>query len=370
MKNTNPKQTMLRLSVALLVLLTSTIARAQTAPQANSEPNDQFGGAFENDESDVTLFRGAANNSWFPVYFNAEPEPGAEDVPVEIREINLRPERDVTLHVEIYNPEGSIPLIITPGGNGDTNGFGGFARNVAAAEPDFRVIIYDRRNIGLSEVTFGSQPQMVEEGEDLHILVKRLGVAPAAFYGMSSGGRSNMILASRYPEDIAALIIAPLTGGPYAAARLSEDYFFKYLPEKTLMTREHLDNLPLTSMQDVAETEYWSAYLDRNTLERRARFFAANVSDFLAAMRTSGEHLQATRFQTALGMPDEALAAIRVPATLLLHHDQYSDNLHPITNSRAATTLINNSTFAFGRELQQILEALVPFVKAHTPPLN
>ena len=87
----------------------------------------------ENDEIDVTLFRGAANNSWFPVYFNAESEPGAEDVPVEIREVNLRPERDVTLHVEVYNPSGSIPLVITPGGNGDTNGFGGFARNVAAA---------------------------------------------------------------------------------------------------------------------------------------------------------------------------------------------------------------------------------------------
>ena len=132
---------MLRLSLTLLVLLIPTIARAQTAPQTNIESKEQFGGAFENDESDVTLFRGAANNSWFPVYFNAESEPGAEDVPVEIQEINLRPERDVTLHVEIYNPEGSIPLIMTPGGNGDTNGFGGFARNVAAAEPDFRVCL-------------------------------------------------------------------------------------------------------------------------------------------------------------------------------------------------------------------------------------
>ena len=324
----------------------------------------------ENDEMDVTLFRGAANNSWFPVYFKATAEPGAEEVAVEIREIDLRPERDVTLHVEIYNPGGTIPLVMTPGGNGDTNGFGGFARNVAAAEPDFKVIIYDRRNIGLSEVKFGIEPQMVEEGEDLHVLIQRLGVAPAALYGMSSGARSNMILASRYPEDIAALVIAPLTGGPYAAARLSEDYFFKYLPEKKLATREHLENLPLTSMQAVAETEYWSAYLARNTPERRERFFRANVSDFLAAMKTSGEHLQATRFQTALGMPDEDLAAIDIPATLLLHHDQYSDNLHPITNSRAATTLIANSTFAFGRELPQILEELIPFVEAHTPKLK
>ena len=77
---------------------------------------------------------------------------------------------------------------------------------------------------------------MVEEGEDLHVLIERLGVAPTALYGMSSGARSNMILASRYPQDIAALVIAPLTGGPYAAARLSEDYFFKYNAERTAIT--------------------------------------------------------------------------------------------------------------------------------------
>lgn len=128
--------------------------------------------------------------------------------------------RDVTLHVEVFNPDGTIPLIVTPGGNGDTRGFGGFARNVAAAAPELKVIIYDRRNLGQSEVSFGREPQMVEEGEDLHVLIQRLGVAPTALFGMSSGTRSNLILAARYPEDIAALVIAPLTGGPYAAARL------------------------------------------------------------------------------------------------------------------------------------------------------
>ena len=324
----------------------------------------------QNDEIDVTLFRGAANNSYFPVYFKALPEKGAEKVDMEIRNVDLRPERDVTLHIEIYNPSGTIPLILTPGGNGDTNGFGGFARNVAAAAPELKVIIYDRRNLGQSEVAFGSEPQMVEEGEDLHVLIKRLGVAPTALFGMSSGARSNLILASRYPEDIAALVIAPLTGGPYAAARLSEDYFFKYLSEKSLMTREHVSGLPLTTMQAVAETELWSAYLARNTPEKRERFFNADIDDFLAAMKTSGEHLQATRYQTALGMNDEELAALNVPATLILHHDQYSDNLHPVTNSRAATTLIANSSFKFAPHLPEILEAILPFVKKHTPELK
>lgn len=334
------------------------------------EANDKKVVDLQNDEMDVTLFRGAANNSYFPVYFNGLPEDGADAVEMQSHAIDLRPERDVTLHVEIYNPNGTIPLIVTPGGNGDTRGFGGFARNVAAAAPELRVIIYDRRNLGLSEVSFGSAPQMIEEGEDLHVLISRLGVAPVALFGMSSGGRSNMILASRYPEDVAALVIAPLTGGPLASARLSEEYFFKYLHGKKLSTMKHISESPLTSMEAVAETPLWSAYLERNTPKKRARFFDTDIDHFLTAMTTSGEHLQSTRHQTALGMRDEQLAAIKVPATLLLHHTAYSDYLHPVTNTRAATTLIPNASFKFAPHLPDILEALLPFVKRHTPQLE
>ena len=324
----------------------------------------------QNDVMDVTLFRGAANNSWFEVYFNALPVVGADEVEMQAHAINLRPERDVTLHVEIYNPNGSIPLIMTPGGNGDTRGFGGFARNVAAAAPELKVVVYDRRNLGLSEVTFGSEPQMVEEAEDLHVLIQRLGVAPVALYGMSSGARSNLVLASRYPEDIASLVIAPLTGGPLAAIRLSEEYFFKYLPGRKLTTTEHVSSTALTSMEQLSETPLWSAYLARNTPENQQRFYNADIADFLAAMNTSGEHLQATRHHTALGMNDDDLAAINVPATLMLHHTAYTDYLHPVTNSRAATTLISNSSFQFAPYLPEILEVLLPFVKKHRPQVD
>ena len=321
----------------------------------------------QNDEMDVTLFRGAANNSYFAVYFNALPTAGAESVEMQAHAINLRPERDVTLHVEIYNPNGTIPLIITPGGNGVTRGFGGFARNVAAAAPDLKVIIYDRRNLGLSEVTFGSEPQMIEEGEDLHVLIERLGVVPTALYGMSSGGRSNMILASRHPEDVAALVIAPLTGGPLAATRLSEEYFLKYLHDEKLTTLEPIIEEPITTMDALAQTPLWSAYLARNTAANQQRFFEANIDDFLAAMKTSAEHLRASWHQTALGMKDEELAALKVPATLLLHHTSYTDYLHPVTNTRAATTLIPNSSFKFAPHLPDVLEVLLPFVREHVP---
>ena len=327
-------------------------------------------GDIQNDVMDVTLFRGAANNTWFEVYFNAEPVKGAEKVEMESVEINLRPERDVTLYIEIFNPRAQIPLIITPGGNGDTNGFGSFARNVAAAAPDLKVIIYDRRNLGRSEVSFGSEPQMVEEGEDLHVLIDRLGVGPVTLYGMSSGGRSNLILSARYPSDVAALVLAPLTGGPLASARLSEEYFLKYLHDEQLVTMDHISDEPITTIEDLAETPLWSAYLERNSTTKQQRFFDQNIDDFLKAMKTSGEHLKATGDQVALGMNDDQLPKLEIPSTLILHHGSYIDYLHPITNTRAAITLIPNSSFAFAPYLPEILEVLLPFVREHTSELN
>lgn len=325
-----------------------------TDQTSNEVANDDS----EEVEEDVTLFKGASNNSYFAVYFNALPEPGVETLVSEKLTVDLRPERDVTLYVEIYNPDAKIPLIVTPGGMGEIDGFGGFARNVAAAAPDLKVIIWDRRNMGRSGINFGSEPLSIEEAEDLHVLIDRLGVAPAAFYGMSSGARSNMVVAERYPDDFASFIIAPMTGGPRAAAQLSQEYYLKYLDDESL-----------TSMEAVAQTPLWSAYVERNGDAGREELMQQDVADFLAAMKRAGEHLRSYIEKTTLGATDEQLAALNVPATLILHHGQEVDYLHPIPNSRAATTLIQNSTLAFAPTLEPILEAILPFVREHTPEL-
>ncbi len=310
-------------------------------------------------EEDVTLFKGASNNSYFEVYFNAVPEPGVAELECEKLYVDLRPERDVTLYAEIYNPKAKIPLIVTPGGMGEIDGFGGFARNIAAAAPDLKVIIWDRRNMGRSGINFGTEPLSIEEAEDLHVLIGRLEIGPAAFYGMSSGARSNMVLAERYPDDMAAFIIAPLSGGPLAADQLPKEYYLKYVVDESL-----------TSMEAVAETPLWSAYIERNGPEGRAELMQQDVSEFLAAMKRAGQHLQSYGQKTTLGATDEQLAALTVPATLILHHGQEIDYLHPIAHSRAATTLLQNSTLEFAPTLQPILDLLLPFVREHTPHLK
>lgn len=110
--------------------------------------------------------------------------------------------------------------------------------------------------------------------------------------------------------------------------------------------------------------------MTRNTLEKQERFLQQNVADFLAAMKRSAEHLKGYRHTTALGMTDEQLAALKIPATLILHHGSMTDDLHPITNTRAATTLIQNSEFRIAPHLPDVLDAVLPFVKKHTPALK
>jgi len=262
----------------------------------------------------------------------------------------------MTLNVEVYNPNGSIPFIVTPGGMGDIEGFGAFAKNLAAASSDLKVIIMDRRNLGRSEVSFANaEPMAGEEAEDLHVLLQRLDIDSAIFYGMSSGSRSNMVLAERYPEQVDALIIAPLTGGPIAAQRLSEEYFLSYVRDDSL-----------TSMEAVAQTPLWKGYMERNSPELQKIFMEQNIDDFLATMKMTGEFLASFHAKTTLGMTDEQLMSLEVPATLILHHGQEIDFLHPKVNARAATTLLQNSTFKIAPNLQSIVDEILPFVNEYS----
>jgi pimeloyl-ACP methyl ester carboxylesterase len=328
------------------LLVFNSMAFAQES-RVNTDPNYN---------PDATLFKGAANNIWIDVLFKADPAPGSDSVRTENLSVNLRPDRDMTLNVEIYNPQGSIPLIVTPGGMGDIEGFGGFAKNLAAASSDLKVVIMDRRNLGRSEVSFvNAEPLSGEEAEDLHVLLQRLDIDSAIFYGMSSGSRSNMVLAERYPEQVDALIIAPLTGGPVAAQRLSEEYFLSFLRDDSL-----------TSMEAVAQTPLWKGYMERNSAELQKIFMDQDIDDFLGTMKMTGEYLASFHAKTTLGMTDEQLMALNVPATLILHHGQEIDFLHPKVNARSATTLIQNSTFEIAPSLQAIVDEVLPFVRQYT----
>ena len=64
---------------------------------------------FKNNEMEVTLFRGAANNSWFAVYFNALPTADAENVELQTHAINLRPGEEYA--TVMIHPFRTYPLV-------------------------------------------------------------------------------------------------------------------------------------------------------------------------------------------------------------------------------------------------------------------
>jgi 3-oxoadipate enol-lactonase len=82
-----------------------------------------------------------------------------------------------------------------------------WSENLAALTRSFRVVRYDQRGHGDSEVP--SEPFGVDElGEDVLRLLDDLGVERASFCGVSMGGATGMWLAVNAPERVDRLVVA------------------------------------------------------------------------------------------------------------------------------------------------------------------
>jgi len=82
--------------------------------------------------------------------------------------------RDVKLVYEVLGRTGPW-LTISPGGRRGL--VSDRALDVLLAEAGFRVLVYDRRNTGASEIGFPGQSESHEQAEDLPALLKALGTA-------------------------------------------------------------------------------------------------------------------------------------------------------------------------------------------------
>jgi pimeloyl-ACP methyl ester carboxylesterase len=81
-----------------------------------------------------------------------------------------------------------------------------YDRQVAALKDRYRVIIYDLRGQGQSEVTPGGYG-IYEQVEDAARLIQQLELAPCHVVGMSMGGYIAMRLAKKYPQLVRSLTL-------------------------------------------------------------------------------------------------------------------------------------------------------------------
>ncbi|MFP4639956.1 MAG: alpha/beta fold hydrolase [Guyparkeria sp.] len=109
----------------------------------------------------------------------------------------------VDLHFEERG--GGLPVIIMHGLFGSLSNWRGIARSLSE---HFRVINVDLRNHGRSPHAPGLGYEAM--ANDVIALMDRLGIERAHLVGHSLGGKLGMVLADRYPERVARLVVVDI----------------------------------------------------------------------------------------------------------------------------------------------------------------
>jgi pimeloyl-ACP methyl ester carboxylesterase len=200
---------------------------------------------------------------------------------------------------------------------------------VLIAEAGFRVLVYDRRNTGASEVAISGASESEEQAEDLLALLRALDTGPAYVAGCSSGSRLSLLLALGHPEAVRALLLWRVTGGAYAAERLAFNYYTQFL-----------DAVQRGGIEAVCGTEHFAAMIRANAANR-ARLLAMGAEGFAAGMeRWLAGFREGSGFPVA-GISPEAMRRLSLPTLIVPGNDR----VHPRGPGQAAHRLMPNSRY-------------------------
>lgn len=197
------------------------------------------------------------------------------------------------------------------------------------AEAGFRVLVYDRRNTGASEVAIAGASESTEQAEDLRALLEALDTGPAYIAGCSSGARLSLVLAEQHPEAVRALLLWRVTGGAYAAERLAFNYYTQFL-----------DALQKGGIAAVGETEHFAAMIKANP-DNRERLAAMGAQGFAAGMERWLRGFREGSGYPVAGISPEAMRRMTLPTLIVPGNDR----VHPRAPGQAAHRLMPNSRY-------------------------
>ncbi len=170
-----------------------------------------------------------------------------------------------------------IPVILSPGGENRVETVRPLAEKLAQK---FRVISWDRANIGRADLVFKGARDLDLWTDQLAALLPQLNARPAYLVGASSGGRVAYSMALRYPECARGVFTFLTTGGGTIGESLAKQYYFDYadLAEKQ-------------GMAAVAKTPFWAERIQLNP-GNRERLMAIDPHEFARVMRRWGNAMR------------------------------------------------------------------------------
>ncbi|MFL6800137.1 MAG: alpha/beta fold hydrolase [Xanthobacteraceae bacterium] len=216
--------------------------------------------------------------------------------------------RGVNINYEVLGTRGEW-IALSPGGRRELGNVRGLAQQLA--QRGYRVLVHDRRNCGLSDIVIGGEQSEYETwADDLHELLGQLNARPTIVGGSSSGCRLSLIYALKYPHLVRALLLWRVTGGTFAAARLTENYYDKYIRA----AREG-------GMAAVCALEHFQERIEAKP-ENRATLMGMDRDRFVTAMERWRTQFAKGAELPVIGASEAELKSIRVPTIIVPGNDK------------------------------------------------
>lgn len=215
--------------------------------------------------------------------------------------------RGVNLNYKIIGSTGPW-VALSPGGRRDISGIELQATKLS--ELGYRVVIFDRRNCGASDVVIaGSESEYEIWADDVHELMRQLGALPAIVGGSSSGCRTSLLFALRHPESVRALLLWRVTGGRFACEKLAWDYYGQFI-----------EAAKSGGMAAVCAMEHWRERIEANPKNRDA-LMKMDAAQFIAVMSHWREYFVKGADLPVIGATEAELKSIKVPACIVPGND-------------------------------------------------
>jgi pimeloyl-ACP methyl ester carboxylesterase len=216
--------------------------------------------------------------------------------------------RGVNINYEVLGSHGPW-IALSPGGRRALDNVKSLARRMADA--GHRVLIHDRRNCGLSDIAIGGERSEYEIwADDLYELASQLKALPAVVGGGSSGCRLSVLFALKYPHAVRALLLWRVTGGPFAAQRLTENYYGQYIRAARA-----------GGMAAVCALDHFKERIEARPANR-ATLMAMDAGEFIAAMERWQEQFRRGAELPIIGASEQDLNSIGVPTCIIPGNDK------------------------------------------------
>src|SRR5207245_9328229 len=114
-----------------------------------------------------------------------------------------------------------------------------------------------------------------------------------------------LMMALRYPADVRGLLLWRVTGGPYAAQRLVENYYTQFI-----------NAAQQGGMEAVCRTEHFAEVIASNPANR-ARLMALEPQRFIGIMEEWRRAYDEGAHHPVIGLSPAALRALTMPACII-----------------------------------------------------